>query len=66
MTQRTMLILAAAISVFAMALVGGLAIHFAAQPNATATPDYRRPIGRVFQIRSYSASASGSGSFVGS
>jgi len=39
MTQRTMLILAAALSVFALALVGGLATHLAAQPTVSVTPE---------------------------
>jgi uncharacterized membrane protein YkoI len=39
MTQRTMLILAAVLSVFALVLVGGLATRIAAQPAATPTPE---------------------------
>jgi len=39
MTQRTMLILAAALSVCVMALLGGLVTHLAAQPIAPPTPE---------------------------
>src|SRR6266536_177349 len=38
MTQRTMLILAAVLSVFALVLVGGLATRLTVQPSATPTP----------------------------
>jgi len=39
MTQRTMLILAAVLSVCALMLVGSLAAHLAAQPVAVSTPE---------------------------